>query len=202
MGYFSGITALILTKVFLTDVELLEGLAEGNRSAVAAIYRSYHSILIKWIVGRGGSEADAQDVFQEALIVLYEKSKSAEFCLTCKLGTYLFAICKRLWYKKVERSTLFSAFDADNDEDTDHYDEDIGHHIEKETQYEKLENALTELGEPCSSLLKAFYVDKLSMQEIAAVFNYTNAENAKTQKYKCLTRLKKIFFLAEVKTKS
>jgi hypothetical protein len=32
------------------------------------------------------------------------------------------------------------------------------------------------------------------MPEIAASFGYTNAENAKTQKYKCLMRLKKLFF--------
>jgi hypothetical protein len=50
------------------------------------------------------------------------------------------------------------------------------------------------LGEPCKSLLHAFYIEKKSMQEIAGSFGYTNAENAKTQKYKCLMRLKKIFF--------
>jgi hypothetical protein len=32
------------------------------------------------------------------------------------------------------------------------------------------------------------------MQEIAASFGYTNADNAKNQKYKCLMRLKKLFF--------
>ena len=50
------------------------------------------------------------------------------------------------------------------------------------------------LGEPCKSLLEAFYMQKKGMQEIAGIFGYTNAENAKTQKYKCLMRLKKLFF--------
>jgi len=31
------------------------------------------------------------------------------------------------------------------------------------------------------------------MIEIAADFGYTNSDNAKNQKYKCLMRLKKIF---------
>ncbi len=48
--------------------------------------------------------------------------------------------------------------------------------------------------EPCKTLLEAFYINKKNMQEIAATFGYTNAENAKTQKYKCLVRLKKLFF--------
>ena len=50
------------------------------------------------------------------------------------------------------------------------------------------------LGEPCKSLLEAFYLKKKSMQEIAGSFGYTNSENAKNQKYKCLMRLKKLFF--------
>jgi hypothetical protein len=55
---------------------------------------------------------------------------------------------------------------------------------------------LDKLGDPCSKMLKAFYFNKKSMQEICTEFGYTNADNAKTQKYKCLTRLKKLFFTA------
>ena len=53
---------------------------------------------------------------------------------------------------------------------------------------------MDQLGYPCNELLKAFYLESKNMQDIAEKFRYTNAENAKTQKYKCLTRLKKIFF--------
>ena len=57
-----------------------------------------------------------------------------------------------------------------------------------------MEKALISLGEPCKSLLEAYYLQKQNMQVIAANFGYTNADNAKNQKYKCLMRLKKIFF--------
>ncbi len=57
-----------------------------------------------------------------------------------------------------------------------------------------MEDALLKVGEPCKSLLEAFYIGKKSMPEIAGSFGYTNADNAKTQKYKCLMRLKKLFF--------
>jgi hypothetical protein len=43
-------------------------------------------------------------------------------------------------------------------------------------------------------LMRAFYFENKSMVQIGEQFGYTNADNAKTQKYKCLTRLKKIFF--------
>jgi DNA-directed RNA polymerase specialized sigma24 family protein len=70
-------------------------------------------------------------------------------------------------------------------------------HREREEHYAQLDAALDALGEPCRSLLRAFYHHDKSMQEIAAEFGYTNPDNAKTQKYKCLMRLKKIFFNAK-----
>ncbi len=191
-----------MTRKFFTDTELLQGLAEGKRDAVAALYTQYHSILIKWIIARGGSEADAEDVFQEALVVLYEKSRLAEFCLTCKLSTYLLAICTRLWYKKNQKNAFFTQLIEEGESEEDTFTEDIEAHEEKELQYERLEEALNQLGEPCSALLKAFYIKKQNMQQIAAEFQYTNAENAKTQKYKCLNRLRKIFLSTEMKVKS
>jgi hypothetical protein len=57
-----------------------------------------------------------------------------------------------------------------------------------------MEHAMRNLGEPCKSLLEAFYIQKKPMLEIADDFGYTNADNAKNQKYKCLMRLKKLFF--------
>jgi hypothetical protein len=57
-----------------------------------------------------------------------------------------------------------------------------------------MEKAMLNLGEPCKSLLEAFYIQKKNMVDIARSFGYTNADNAKNQKYKCLMRLKKIFF--------
>ena len=61
-------------------------------------------------------------------------------------------------------------------------------------EFQAMDKAIGSLGEPCKSLLEAYYLEKKTMQEIALSFGYTNAENAKNQKYKCLVRLKKIFF--------
>jgi len=82
----------------------------------------------------------------------------------------------------------------DNMEDTIPVDEDMELHEKRDTDFTLMENAMSKIGEPCKSLLDAYYIQKKHMQEIAADFGYTNADNAKTQKYKCLMRLKKIFF--------
>lgn len=177
-----------------TELELLNGLAESKRFAVEEVYNAHYPTVTKWIISHGGQNVDAADIYQEAITVLYEKAQDEEFRLTCKIGTYLFAIAKNLWYKKVRdvATVEISEFEAS-------YEDDINAHIEREQHYEQLDDALEELGEPCRSLLKAFYHKGKSMQEIAIDFEYTNPNNAKTQKYKCLARLRKLFFSTQVK---
>ena len=178
----------------------MAALAQGEREATEQIYRQNYRIINGWLLKNGGSATDADDLFQEAMVVLFSKSQSEEFRLTCSVGTYLFAISKHLWYKKLQRKSRDPIALLDNtgndDEENDSgiaYEEDIDAHEEREAHYNQLDEALEQIGEPCRSILKAYYHQDKSMQEIAADFGYTNTDNAKTQKYKCLTRLKKIF---------
>ena len=57
-----------------------------------------------------------------------------------------------------------------------------------------MNQSLDGLGQPCRSVIEDFYVHDLSMEAIRDKHGYSSAENAKNQKYKCLQRLKKIFF--------
>ena len=73
-------------------------------------------------------------------------------------------------------------------------EEDVEEYEKKDQEFAMMEKAIGSLGEPCKSLIEAFYIQKRNMQDIATQFGYTNADNAKNQKYKCLMRLKKLFF--------
>jgi len=79
-------------------------------------------------------------------------------------------------------------------EDTVPVEDDLDRHDQQNRDFQLMEKALSSLGEPCKSLLEAFYLQKKNMSDIASGFGYTNSDNAKNQKYKCLMRLKKIFF--------
>ena len=145
------------------------------------------------IINNNGTYDDARDVFQEAMITLYDKAKSDSFVLTSQIKTYIYSICRRLWLKRLQQMGKFIA-PSETLEETVAVEEDIDLHEKKNADFAIMDRALNSLGEPCKSLLESFYLQKKGMTEIAASFGYTNADNAKTQKYKCLMRLKKLFF--------
>lgn len=172
---------------------LLKGLAANDTDAIETIYRENFAAIKAFVIKNNGYPDDARDIFQEAMIVLFEKAKSDSFVLSCRLQTYLYSVCRRLWLKKLQKQSRFNP-SIELIHDIVPVEDELELHEQKEANFKLMENALQKVGEPCKSLLEAFYIEKKSMPEIAASFRYTNAENAKTQKYKCLVRLKKIFF--------
>ena len=171
---------------------MLEGLALNDRKAAETIYRQHYSMVQSLIVNNNGHPDDARDIFQEAMIVLYEKARSGSFELNCQLKTYLYSVCKRLWLKRLNQLQKISP-EVENLEETVPVEEELEVHAQRNMDFLTMEKSMRSLGEPCKSLLEAYYLKKKTMMEIAGNFGYTNADNAKNQKYKCLMRLKKLF---------
>lgn len=180
-------------KTLDQENDLLKGLAANNTDAIETIYRENFQAIKAFIIKNNGYADDALDIFQEAMIVLFEKAKSGSFVLSCQLQTYLYSICRRLWLKKLQKQDRYNP-GFETIEETVPVEDEMESHEKKNNDFLYMENALQKIGEPCKSLLEAFYIEKKSMPEIAGMFGYTNSDNAKTQKYKCLVRLKKIFF--------
>ena len=185
-------------KEQFTDNDFMVGLLNGNNDVLSALYKKYYNIVLKFILYNSGTNAAAQDIYQETIIVLFESVKKPGFELKCQLQTYIFSIAKRLWLKELKKNGKTFLFKESEENNLVDVSEDLKEFDEKEAEIEKMNNSLIDLGEPCSELIKDFYINKLSMEQIAEKFGYTNADNAKTQKYKCLQRLKKIFFEKEI----
>lgn len=172
---------------------LLKGLARSDKKAIETIYRDNYNMVQSLVINNNGSSEEAKDIFQEAMIVLYEKVRSGSFELNCQIKTYIYSVCRRLWLKRLQQLNRYSQEIPGLDIAVP-VEEEIEEHEKRNAEFEMMDKAISSLGEPCRSLLEAYYLQKKSMQEIAAGFGYTNSDNAKTQKYKCLMRLKKIFF--------
>lgn len=181
-------------SVQFNDNQFIEGLRSDDNEILAALYKKYYNIVLKLIVNNSGGQEAAQDVYQETIIVLYENARKPEFELKCQLQTYIYSVAKRIWLKQLKKAGKTFLFKEEEENEVADVTEEVTEHEEKETEIEQMNKSLAELGEPCATLIKDFYVYKLNMEEIAEKFGYTNANNAKTQKYKCLQRLKKHFF--------
>lgn len=179
------------------DAATIAGVARGEAASLEGLYRDYFPMVLHMVVQNSGTEDEAKDIFQEAVIVLYDKIKAGDFELTSRLKTYIYSVCRRLWLKQLGSNKGRAFRDMAAYEDVIAVEEDLAKHEEKDLQLAMMEQALDGLGEPCRTIIHDFYISNLSMQEICDKFGYTNADNAKNQKYKCLQRLKKLFFNAK-----
>lgn len=170
------------------DQEIVQLLRSGkNKPAFEKIYRYFPSIK-KLIITHGGTEDEAKDIFQESVIVFYEKASKPDFVLSSAISTFLYAISERLWLKKIRdvkshEIELDASFDITDNEEFK---------IDDEQNTKIIDQLLERLGNPCKTLLINYYYLKMSMKEIAQSMNYSSENIAKNQKYKCLERAKKM----------
>ncbi|HEY1006117.1 MAG TPA: sigma-70 family RNA polymerase sigma factor [Sphingobacteriaceae bacterium] len=179
------------------DSEVVLGILNGSKDTLNRLYKSYYPMILQLIISNSGDEDYAKDIFQEAIIVLYNKVKSGNFELNSKLKTFIYSVCRRLWLKRLSQ-LKHSGGNVMDFEDHIPVEEDLEEYDEQDRKFKLMDQAMGKLGEPCRTIIEDFYMKNRSMQDICEKFGYTNTDNAKNQKYKCLQRLKKLFFQIEV----
>src|ERR1044072_2032043 len=150
------------TRLQFTDEQFLEGLRSGNSELLSALYKKHYNIVLKLIVNNSGTEEAAQDIYQETVIVLYENAQKPGFSLNCQLQTYIYSVAKRLWLKQLKKNGKTFLLKEDDEHEVADVSSDMQEYAEKESEIEKMNKSLTELGEPCATLIKDFYVHRLS----------------------------------------
>lgn len=167
----------------MTDEKVLELIKAGNEKALEFLYRKNYRMVVKMIMKNSGTEDEAKDVFQDALIVFWEKVKSNNLVLTSKISTYLYSVSQNLWRKELDRKARNS---GDMVERPTHIE------WEKQERIQVIQNCLKSMGETCRKILMLYYFDKMSMQDLAREMGFANADTAKTKKYKCKNELDRL----------
>lgn len=153
------------------------------------IYDTHFEMVRKFILINSGTVNDAEDIFQDTLIVLDRKLEEENFVLTAKLKTYIMGISKNLWYKKLRNNHLFVRLDEFHGGD---YDQELSSFIEQEKSYaEKLLNVISRISSHCNRLINDIFFLSKPIKEIQKIYGYTSKHNAQNQKYKCMEQLKK-----------
>lgn len=176
--------------MFNSDNEVLEALRSNRNEALKYIYKTIFSSVNSFVVNNSGSMDEAKDIFQEAIIIFYEKAVKEDFKLSSTIKTYIFAVAKNLWLKKIRDSKKSKSVELNENIDFEDYKDPFD--TEKKEEIGKvLIEYLDKLGDPCKKILVFYYFQKKSMEEISSELGYSNSNSAKNQKYKCLQRLKK-----------
>ena len=159
---------------------MLIRIGKGDESALDYLYQKHYRMMINVVMKNNGTEEEAQDIYQEALVAFWQKAAKGKLVLTSKISTYLYSICQNLWRKELERKSRLSNEEKD------------GETFQKFEDRESLQivlGCIKELGETCQSILTYYYFDGLSMNDIAERMNFANPDTAKTKKYKCKKKL-------------
>ena len=164
----------------MKDSEVLARIHRGDEAALDFLYKKYYRMMTKMVITNSGTEDEAKDIFQDALIVFWRKVIGGDLILTSKISTYLYSICLNLWRKELERKSRLSNEEKDEAE----YIE-----IDKEERIKIVRSCINMLGESCRRILMYYYFDGLSMNDIAKKLGYSTTDTAKTKKYKCKKKL-------------
>ncbi len=163
---------------------LRQSLLADREQALTRLYCRTFPLVRRYIERHGGSAHDAQDVFQDALVILYEQATGGTLTLTAAPGTYLVGIARNLWHHEQRRRARLP-YEALPDDAQQLAEEPT----EAEPAFAVLDY-VARLGEQCRNVLLAFYYFQQPLAQIAAAHGYRSVRSATVQKFKCLERLR------------
>ena len=164
----------------MTDQEIFDKICQGDESALKVIYQKYYRMMVRLVLNNSGTEQEAKDIYQEAVVVFWQKAVSGNLVLTSKISTYIYSICLNLWRKELDRKKRHT----NEEHDRPHYQQQ-----EKEERERIVRECIDQLGDTCRKVLSYYYFDGMSMQEIADRVGFANTDTEKTKKYKCKKKL-------------
>jgi RNA polymerase sigma factor (sigma-70 family) len=162
------------------EKELFDRICKGDEKALEFIYKKYYRMMTKLVITNSGTEDEARDVYQDALVVFWQKARSGNLVLTSKISTYVYSICQNLWRKELDRKKRLTNEEKDSAESLD---------LDGPEREKIIARCMEQLGETCRKVLMYYYFDEMSMQEIADKLGFANTDTAKTKKYKCKQKL-------------
>jgi len=175
-------------SIFTSDDNLIAGILNQDESAISYLYTDVGPKVKQYIISKGGSAEEAEDIFQEGVIAAYVNIKSGKYSKESgtRFTTYLTQVCKYKWYDVLKSGhKKNSSYEVIETAD----DTSIIEAIEVGEKYEALHSVIGKLGEQCQKILKLFYWENKSIEEISKTLHMV-AASVKNGKYRCMQQLK------------
>ena len=172
------------------ESRLIEQIQSGDQKALVKIYAEYKIEFLAYSSRFSISDEDAVDIYQDSMIVLYENILSGKLSsLTSSVKTYLFAIGKYKIYNTLKVKVTPVDFE---DYEFLIAEDDNEEFLLREKNIEQLQKAYHQLGKTCKEVIKLFYYENLTIEEIKDRLAYTSKDVVKTQKSRCIKQIKDI----------
>lgn len=174
---------------FYTDEAILDGLKKRDSGIIRYVYKEYYPTIKFLITTNSGTETDAEDVFQDALVVLFKKIAREDLILTSSFKTFLYSICRNLWLQRLDRRVFRNEFLEMEDLSELQENLYLEQPDEEQDKYRLFQQHFLRLSEDCQKILQLF-LGKTSLKEIGEIMGFKTEKYAKTRKFMCKEKLK------------
>ncbi|WP_052732568.1 RNA polymerase sigma factor [Hymenobacter terrenus] len=163
----------------------IASLSLGQRVAYESLYRLVLPSITRYVCQNSGSPADAEDIFQETLLVLARRVAEPGFQLTSSLKTYVFAIAKNTWQNQLRRR---------RDSPTDDFSgfEHLADPAPEDAPEERVTRWMNRVTPFCRMVLRALFYENEQLNQLMERVGWKNMHTAANQKYKCLQQVRKV----------
>lgn len=168
----------------MNDKEIIDRIRNADyERSIKHLYKEFPMIKAG-IISSGGNKEMAEEIFNDALLLLIRKVSEPTFELSSKLSTYLFGISRFLWKNELRKQQKKQEVEWNGAIILTELE--LGYDEEQEERFKAMENILISLSEKCQQIFERLYYRKQTMQEIATALGFSSENSAKTQKYKCM----------------
>ncbi|MFT4760398.1 MAG: RNA polymerase sigma factor (sigma-70 family) [Paraglaciecola sp.] len=178
----------------LSDHQIVEFLQSGNsqaqNTAMRQLYKDYYRMIAKLVLDNSGSDDSVKEIFQNGIIVFFNKVKQSDFELNSTCKTFLYAICKNLWLSELRKNKRQTPLQTQHQEIAS--EENIAVSLEVTEQQQLLLQLLEKTGDECKKILLRYYYYRLRIKQIQEELNLTSEQVVKNKKGKCIAKLRKM----------
>jgi RNA polymerase sigma factor (sigma-70 family) len=169
------------------DEQILEAIRTGNNSAVLNhLYKTALPKVIRFITQNNGDEDEAKDIFQDAVVALFNTVKLGKYEPSRDIGGFLYFVSRNLWINRIKKKNKQTGIVDTEQFQTNESPFAVMVTQEKQAAFRDL---MEKIGTPCKELLRYTMYDKLSMKELAEKMGMSSETVAKTTHYRCKQKL-------------
>jgi RNA polymerase sigma factor (sigma-70 family) len=167
------------------DSRILEGIRNHDTQTIKSLYETCFPQVRNMVVRNGGSENAAKDIFQEAMIIVYRKIIDNKLNLSCRLNTYIYAICKRLLIQEHRSSRYLLNLSSEKADRVNEPDENDDYN---KKVFALFDRQFARLSKACQKILTMHFRGK-KISEIKKAMKYDNIHHTMDRKYRCKASL-------------